>query len=858
MSSKKKWWLFASMAAMGAVAPAHAQEVSDEIVVTATGRAAAIQDVPLAVQAIPNEQLEQAGVQNIADLNQLAPTIRIGSGQSTTSGTLIAVRGISTGSDNPGFEGAVGVFIDGVYRARAGAALGDLPDVERIEVLRGPQGTLFGKNTSAGALSVVTAGPSHEFSAWGELEGAERGGARSSFGATTGLTDNLAVRFDGALRGQDGYIDDVTSGRDINDTSRWNARAQALWDISPDASLRVIADGGRVRENCCGAVNLQSGTTVGPLTDQYFGTGVLLDVSPEDRQMTVSPNRGYAENADDFGISGQLDWSIGDMQLTSITAYRNWTSSRDQDIDFSSIDRAYRDGLRIAINSASEEVRLQGERGRLNWLVGAFVSQENLSTTDTIRFGDDARYFANAASSYITQQAVGLALRLYDTRESTDIGALCLLQVGGGSCLPDINSGDGQQADFWRVETETASLFTHNEISLTDQLILTLGARFNHETKDMNSLLASQNDGCHSLQGDAGYVDNHAAALALASNPATQAASVLFSIACNPVTNTLANGAWSDSSEENEWSGTASLAYHVNEDLMVYGGYSRGYKAGGFNLDRSGFFGPEDRPAYAVAGDPIYDSGGNVVGTYGELSVDSLRFNPEFTDAYELGLKSTVLGGTTYFNANVFYELIHDYQSNSFSGFNFFTLNVPELISRGVELEVNSSPTDNLTLIGGIVYNEAFYDSDATYGSQTIASGTVLSQAPEWTVTGSVNYRIPVGSHYINLFGTGRYTSDYTTQTLSRNPITDNDAFAIFDARVSFGPEDERWSIEAFVKNITDEYYNVGGFGAPERTLPDSVFASSADPHQAALEASNYLVYPNTPRTFGVTIRARY
>lgn len=857
MGNKNKWWLFASMAAMGAAAPtAHAQEVSDEIVVTATGRAAAIQDVPLAVQAIPSEQLEQAGVESIADLNQLAPTIRIGSGQSTTSGTLISVRGISTGSDNPGFESAVGIFIDGVYRARAGAALGDLPDVERIEVLRGPQGTLFGKNTSAGALSVITAGPSHDFSVWGELEAAERGGARSSFGATTGVTDNLAVRVDGAIRGQDGFIEDLTSDRDINDTSRWSLRTQALWDISPDASLRVIVDGGRVRENCCGAVNLQSGTTVGPLIEQYFGTGVLLNVSPEEREMTVSSNRGYNESADDFGISGQLDWAIGDLTLTSITAYRNWTSTRDQDIDFSSVDRAYRDGLSIDINNASEELRLQGEYGRVNWLVGAFVSQENLGTVDTIRFGDDARFFANAASSFITQGAVGIPLRLYATQD-TGTGALCLLQVAAGTCLPDIASGDGQQADRWSVETQTAALFTHNEISLTDNLILTLGARFTHETKEMEALLWSENNGCRSLQGDTSQGDpnNHAAALFLAGNPATAAASVLFSIACNPVTNTLANGAWSDEREENEWSGTASLAYHVTPDLMVYGGYSRGYKAGGFNLDRSGFFGAQDRPAYAVEGDPIFDSDGNIIGTFGALSVESLNFEPEFTDAFELGMKSTIFGGTTYFNANIYLEQIHDYQSNSFSGFNFFTLNVPELISRGVELEVNSSPTEHLTLTGGVVYNEAYYDSDATYGGQTITSGTVLSQAPEWTVTGSVGYRVPIGAHYLNFFGTGRYVSEYTTQTLSRNPVTDNEAFAIFDGRISFGPEDERWSVEVFAKNITDEFFYIGGFGATERTLPASVFGGD---DQAAQDASNYLVYPNTPRTVGITLRARY
>jgi outer membrane receptor protein involved in Fe transport len=228
-----------------------------------------------------------------------------------------------------------------------------------------------------------------------------------------------------------------------------------------------------------------------------------------------------------------------------------------------------------------------------------------------------------------------------------------------------------------------------------------------------------------------------------------------------------------------------------------------------------------------------------------------LQFEPEFTDAYEIGFKSTILGGTTYLNANVFYQQIHDYQSNSFSGFNFFTLNVPELISQGVEVEVNSRLTDNLTISGGVLYNDAYYDSDATYGGDTITSGTPLSQAPEWTVTGAVNYNMPLGNGLAaNFFVNGRYVTDYRTQTLSRNPITDNDAFAIFDARVSLGSEDETWSLEAFVRNLTDEFYYVGGFGAPERTLPASI-----DPDHSG---SNYLVYPNAPRMYGVTLRARY
>ncbi len=885
MSKKSNLWLLlsgASLAAMGALTPAMAQdeEVSEEIVVTATGRAAAIQDVPLAVQAINNETLEQSGVQSLADLNQLAPTLRIGSGQSTTAGTIASIRGIGTGSDNPGFEGAVGIFIDGVYRARAGAALGDLPDVQRIEILRGPQGTLFGKNTSAGAISVVTAGPSGDFGAWGEMEGSEFGGLRTSFGAETPLSDNFAVRVDGTLRAADGYINDVTSGRDINDRNRWTGRLQALWDISPDASLRMIVDGGRTDENCCGAVNIQSGDIVGTLVGVYF-PGALLSDAPDQRNMTLTPSRSYAESADDFGVSGELTWDIGDLTLTSVTAYRDWSAERDQDIDFTSIDRAYRDGLEISLENISQEFRLQGEFGRVNWLVGAFAGQEELQTSDRIRFGADATTLANAATFFLTafDPVTGLpttnARKLYNapvivpgSGGLTDV-QICALNPLNIFCtnqdnarvgallgvdspldpdtdnnlnvyLPNVTPGDGQQADNWNVETQSISVFTHNEISLTDNLILTVGARYNQETKDMTANLNSVNPGCGVLQttqidpdgpGPA-PLQNLANLISLGSGGA---ADVPFALACNAVTNTLANGAWADDREENEWSGTTSLAYHASDDLMIYGGYSRGYKAGGFNLDRSGFFGPGNlRPFQS----PV-------------LTTASLQFEPEFTDAYELGFKSTIFGGTTFFNANVFYQQIHDYQSNSFSGFNFFTLNVDELISQGVEVELSSRIGDALTLSGGVLYNDAYYDTAATYGGSTIAAGTTLAQAPEWTVTGAVNYRVPLGNTLAaNFFLNGRWVSDYTTQTLNRNPVTDNEAFAIFDARVSLGSQDETWSAEVFVRNLTDEFYYVGGFGAPERTLPASI-----DPDSSG---GNYLAYPNAPRTIGVTLRARY
>jgi|CXWL01.1.fsa_nt_gi outer membrane receptor protein involved in Fe transport len=839
MSSKKKlgWFLLssASLAAMGALTPAVAQEaddVNDEIVVTATGRSAAIQDVPIAVQAISGETLDQAGVENLLDLNQVTPTLRIGSGQSTTSGTIASIRGIGTGADNPGFESAVGFFIDGVYRARAGAALADLPELERIEVLRGPQGTLFGKNTSSGAISVITAGPEHDFGVWGEIGAGDRNELHTAVGMTGALSDSFALRLDARQRAQDGFINDVTSGRDVNSQIGWSLRGQALWDITSDASFRLIADYSIQDQNCCGAIVAQRGTVIGALADTYF-PGRLLNPATNaplrERNMTLSPNRSYNEYAEDSGISGELNWDLGGVNLTSVSAWRDWQATRDQDIDFSSIDRAYRDDLEVGFTNMSQEIRLQGESGNVNWLVGAFFSREELETTDRIRFGTDALAFGNAAYTFLTQSLSPGGLRAYAT-QTPGSAATCFLVPFGGTCLPDLAAGMGQVADNWSVETTSASLFTHNEISLSENLIWTIGLRYSMETKDLEANLNSVNPACDSLRGANRVPALTAAAVSSASN-------TLFALACNAVTNTLANGTHTGNRDENEFSGTTSLAYHINDGTMIYGGYSRGYKAGGFNVDRSAFFGPGNLTPTALI----------LPGT------DAIDFEPEFTDAYELGLKTDIFGGMGTLNITGFYQVISDYQNNVFSGFNFFTQNVEEVTSEGVEMEMLLRPTDALTFTGGVLYNQAEYNSDTTFGTETIFAGTRLTQNPDFTVTASINYEQPlywgmVGNLYIN----GRYVTDYTTQTLGRaqTGVTDNNEFALFDARFGIGPEDGRWSADIFVRNLTDEFYNVGGFGAPERTLP-----SALDPTTAG---SNYLVYPNEPRTIGVTLRARY
>jgi outer membrane receptor protein involved in Fe transport len=892
MSSKKLGWKIllsgASLAAMGALSgPAFAQnnpapaadQNSDEIIVTATGRAAALQDVPVAVTAIGAGQVENSGAHDLRDLTQLAPSFEMGTGQSNTSGTIARIRGIGTGSDNPGFEGAVGIFIDGVYRARAGAALTDLPELERVEILRGPQGTLFGRNTSSGAINVVTAGP--DFSPGVSMDvihgGLNENGARGMVNVP--VTDSLAFRVDGSVRSRDGYIHDITNNVDINNKNRWSGRAQMLWDISPNATLRIIADGAATDEICCGVTPLIYGSTdsviaavLGGTSGQVPGRVGNLNTQIEDRNMTVTPGHEYNERSQEQGISGQLDWDLGFGHLTSITSDRSWQSVRDQDIDFNKIDVAYRDGLRVGFQNFSQELRLQGDAGRLNWLFGAYYGDEQMRQTDTIRVGTQVNQYTDFAvlggTAGIGSPWVGVGRELFNVAPQDSIfqGAGDLVGVASRAAVDAVNPGagtcgaalcggalalnapgQGQQHDNWGVQTQNWAVFTHDEFNITDRLQLTVGARYNSETKDLSAdLTGATGNACNSLHameaGTIGFFPGGRGVVTFLDNLGGGAFSSTMNLACNPAVNTISNGTWSGSADENFWTYLASLSYHVNDDTMLYAGYSRGYKAGGFNVDRSGF---------AVLPSTISVGTCTTSLALGRVCVDDLHFDPEFTDSYEIGLRSSPFGRGSTLNLTAFYESIHDYQLNAFNGFNFITRNVPEVISKGVELEASVRPMQGLSITTGVTYNDAYYDSEVRFSPLTaplgaadpnaVFSGEELSFAPKWVVTGGINYELPLGSNFHAMFYLdGRWNDGYRTQTLSRDPLgrTDNSAFAIFNARVGVGPSDDHWSVELWARNLTDEFYYVGAFSPPLQ--------------------NSYVIFPSEPRTVGIELRGRW
>ena len=416
-----------------AAAPADDVEAADggDIIVTATRRSEALSDVPLSVSAVTSDSLLKSGASDIRALNQLSPSLLVSSTSSEAAAGGARIRGIGTVGDNPGLESSVATFVDGVYRNRAGVGLTELGAIDRIEVLRGPQGTLFGRNASAGLISVITRKPEFEFGGEAEASYGNYDSYRLVGGVTGPLSETIAARLDGVYFKRDGFLRDVVSGRRINDRDRWLARGQVLFQPNDDFSIRLIGDYSDRKEECCGATYLpaQNVTNIGFVAPSPGSAGAIngVTVDPANirrtpnsiagleralggiindnsfvRQTSITPGVGYRGDVKDWGVSGEINATLGELNLTSITAYRDWGLLRGQDADFNNLDILRRnsvagDSQRQSFKTFTQELRLQGTAfdDRLDFLFGAYFANEKLNLTDNLQYGNDYQRYAN-------------------------------------------------------------------------------------------------------------------------------------------------------------------------------------------------------------------------------------------------------------------------------------------------------------------------------------------------------------------------------------------------------------------------------------------------------------------------------
>ncbi|MBI1251730.1 MAG: TonB-dependent receptor [Alphaproteobacteria bacterium] len=785
----------AAVLGFGAIAvPAYAQNGAssdeDTIVVTATRREQSLQDTPVAVTAVGAETLEQQNVVSTQDLQRVAPTLVISSSNSETGGSTIRIRGVGTTGNNAGLEGAVGVFIDGVYRQRAGLALNNLFDLQRIEVLRGPQGTLFGKNTSAGALVVVPNLPR-----LGEFDGSVRVGLgnfenREFEGMLNiPLGDTLAARVAGTWQEREGFVDDVLSGRDSFNRDRQLVRGMLLWAPTDSISWRGTIDYSKKDEDCCQAVyNIVGLATV---VQNSLVPGAVIPASPELYQSINTPSRPFIEQTEDIGYSSHLEIDLpGDITFKNIIAHREFESQNDVDADFGAADILYQ---RIANEQklTSVEATLNGAWGAVDWLVGAYYAEETVDQTNQTPYGAQL-------GAYIAALGLPSLAPLYP--------------VNGGAVAADFV----QDGTSW-------SVFTHNQIDFTDRLGGVIGIRFNHEEKDGGmSRYVTNSPSC-----GGGPFDGQGAA-APAGLPAT------LRLLCPRPT-------YQSTIEEEETTGTVGLNYDLTDDILVYLSYSRGYKAGGINLDR-------DAPA-ALGINPAT---GLVVGTQAQVN-DIATFDPEFSDSYELGVRSQWFDGTLTLNVTLFQTDYEDFQLNTFNGLGFTISNPGSVESEGFEIEGAWRAGEDLDVTFGIAQTVAKYgnDPDLRVDPADAAglrpdlqdrplAGRTLTNAPKWSVSAGLHYEHAVHSNVMGFFDiSASYRSHYNTGSDLADAKT-QDAFTLVNGRIGlFTDEENGWEFSVWGNNLFDQYSQTIAF--------DTVFQSGS-----------LSEFPNPPRMYGVSFRKNF
>ena len=885
----------------GAIAfPAYAQDAADdaadedtEIIVTATLRSENLQDVPIAVTAFTGESLEKAGVASIKNFEQVSASFNINSTQTESGGTTLRIRGVGTTGNNSGLESAVGIFLDGVYLSRPGVALGDLLDVQQIELLRGPQGTLFGRNTSAGAVSIKTAKPSlSKTQAFANASYGNYDLMNVQAGFSVPLSETMAVRVSGAWRDRDGFVRNAVGG-ESNDKNRYIVRGQFYAEPTSDLSIRIIADYSKSKELCCDAIieresswaqlqvpGFPAGTTIFGLAGLGNNGGAPITGPGTIKSYRTSNNAEFNDSIKQWGVSGEINYDLGGAQLVSITSYRRSKGASQQESDFvsanvfstsingttSDANSRYNNGV---IKTFTQELRLAGSafNDKIDFLIGGYYLSEKIDEHGTLTMGADHIRYVNAALLSLGVNGSplfpGNPLALFTGGLSPTNAAPF---PGPGALNPAGSYADNRN----RQNARNWSVFTNETLHVSDQFKINVGARYSNDRKHgrFNQISASS-PACNAARlsaatygtfpvGDPRRSLAPLAPLAMALTCFPFAAQVL------PTALGLATGApqeFDRTFKDDELIYTGKLLWELADNINTYVSYSHGYKSGGFNLD----------PTAAAAGaDP--------------------RFRSETVDAWELGIKSKFLDNAVTANLALFQQDMKDFQVLEFTGVQFQTFNVGGVRARGFELETTIRPVRNLTISNAITYSKAKYKNDCDRGvfntSVSPLCGQSLSNAPLWTVIAGLDWTKPMGDSLEFGFnanvrlesdrrvstqalmevatGTGNITLPGEvrvipgTTTLRTNnyitiPFGVQDANAKVNLRASIGTQDGGWTLELWGNNVFDVRTKNVTFNVPLRGV-----SSLPGPFNNGGIAAARGSFVQEPRTYGVTARVKF
>ncbi len=742
---------FAMLAAMPLEAQQPAAEDSgrlDEVVVTAQKREQRLQDVPIAVSVVSGDLAENGAQPNIEALRALVPSLNLRK-TNTTLNQALFLRGVGTINFAIAAQPSVAAVLDGVVLSSAGEAFGDVYDVERIEVLRGPQGTLFGKNASAGVVNIVSKRPGDTLGGYLDLGWYEDDEKRLKASLDAPFSERLRTRTTITWGEFDGYIKNISTtagGGELNGYDRKGIRT--VWVGEPNDKLRLtfIGDYRESDDNCCAEVigSRPTGVNGAALTSLLSG----VDFAGDDSRL-VRQNLQMRSQEEAWGASLQADIAIGDRTLTSITAYRAWDATEIREGDWLDRAAAYvgnpfaqlHDFGPQSQDSFSQELRIASPGGEfLDYVAGLFYSK-----TDAERFFRRDTIVCRSTTAPI--DATGLAP--------------CLPGVSVIDSTPSANALFG--ADF-----ENFAIFADGTVNFSDRFRGIVGLRWTQDDLSFNHT----------------YNFSPSPGPGIRTAPAGSGPTAFLS--------------GSDSSDN--VSGRAGVQFDVNDDVMTYVSYARGYKGPAFNV----FFNMTANNAAVI--------------------------DAETADSYEVGLKSTWFDGRMILNGAAFWASYDNFQANNFlflNGTLITTLtNAGEVTSGGVEIEFQAQPTERLSLAGGIAYTDARIEEFFTPPGRvaTVLAGSALPLAPKWKASLVGEYRIALGNYElvpnVLISYQDEQFSDLNEPAALRIP-----GYTTVDLGVALVDNDQRFRIALIGRNITDESFSVlktagGPGGAPRLQIP--------------------------------------
>ena len=663
-------------AAMIAV-PAHAQQI-EEIVVTAQKRSENLQSVPLSVSAVTSNQAQAQGIRTSEDLSSSVPGLVA---EKQGGATLFFLRGVGTTGGQAGQENAVATFVDGVYQPSMLGSLFSLNNIERIEVLKGPQGTLYGRNATGGAVNVITRTPSHDTSVNAEIGYGNRETIEANLYATTGIAEGVAADVAGYYyRMGEGFGRNVTLGGDVNIRKDLAVRSKLLIEPSDDTTITLAGDYSKTWGDA-GLVYRAGPTSSTFLTGQQgFPFGFW------DTNANVKPE----VNVKNYGGSLRAEHELGFGRIISTTAIRRLRGYQQSDDDLSALPTFEYDSLEKDKQFTQELQLSSDESSAVKWTVGAF---------------------------YLSAVANQTPLHLYGAVLGTD-----------------------GQSIFAKQKTKSIAIYGQTTFEIFEDTNLTLGGRYTRDRRRLNASVVGHSP----TAGD------------------------YFVVAPFQRKATFKKPTW-----------RIALDHKLNDDVMLFGSYSRGFKSGIFNLTA-----PTD-PAV----------------------------RPETLDAFELGMKSQLFDRRLRINPSIYYYKYSEIQLTKIVGAAQSLLNAAKAEIYGADLEVEAAVSSQFTVRGGVSWVHGRYQKfegapsstpnlTPPFGNAvgiTDASGNRMVRTPDWTANISADYTAPVAGGEMTLSGSYAYNDGFFWEPDNR---VKQKAYSMVNGQITWTPESESFRLRAFARNL--------------------------------------------------------